>query len=159
QLDSDDLLEPTAVEKWLWFLESHPEFAFGHGYTVGFGAQEYLWTKGFHNGKAFLDESLAEVTGIIRTRVHQAVGGDDETNRDGMEDVDFWLHCASLGYWGGTIPEHLNWYRRRPSHSDRWPNQVADRMQAFRSQLRQRYGALWEGGFPEIEPRWHEPNA
>ena len=25
QLDSDDLLEPTAAEKWLWFLVSHPE--------------------------------------------------------------------------------------------------------------------------------------
>src|SRR6266852_2104918 len=26
QLDSDDLLEPTAVEKWVWYLESYPEF-------------------------------------------------------------------------------------------------------------------------------------
>jgi hypothetical protein len=159
QLDSDDLLEPTAVEKWLWFLESHPELGFGHGYTVGFGAQEYLWTKGFHNGKAFLDENLAEVTGMIRTRVHQAVGGYDEANRDGAEDYDFWLRCAGLGYWGGTIPEHLNWYRRRRSHGDRWPNLVAAQLQVFQSQLRQRHGALWEQGFPEIEPRWHEPNA
>lgn len=23
QLDGDDLLEPTAVEKWFWYLESH----------------------------------------------------------------------------------------------------------------------------------------
>jgi GT2 family glycosyltransferase len=159
QLDSDDLLEPTAVEKWLWFLESHPEFGFGHGYTVGFGAQEYLSTTGFHNGKAFLDENLAEVTGIIRTGVHQAVGGYDEANRDGAEDYDFWLRCAGLGYWGGTIPEHLNWYRRRRSHGDRWPNLVAAQLQVFQSQLRQRHGALWERGFPEIEPHWHEPNA
>jgi GT2 family glycosyltransferase/exonuclease VII small subunit len=159
QLDSDDLLEPTAVEKWLWFLESHPEFGFGHGYTVGFGEMEYVWTKGFHNGRACLDESLAEVTSIVRTRLHRAVGGYDESNRDGMEDVDFWLRCASLGHWGGTIPEHLNWYRRRRSHADRWPNQAPDRAQAFRRQLRQRYGGLWEGGFPEIAPRWHEPNA
>ncbi|MGB9830747.1 MAG: glycosyltransferase family 2 protein, partial [Fervidicoccus fontis] len=50
QLDSDDLLEPTAVEKWLWFLESYPEYGFVKGYSVGFGAQEYLWQKGFHNG-------------------------------------------------------------------------------------------------------------
>ena len=39
QLDSDDLLEPTAVEKWAWFLESYPEFAFVKGYGVGFGAR------------------------------------------------------------------------------------------------------------------------
>jgi glycosyltransferase involved in cell wall biosynthesis len=28
QLDSDDLLEPSAVEKGAWFLESYPEFGF-----------------------------------------------------------------------------------------------------------------------------------
>lgn len=26
QLDSDDLLEATALEKCFWFLESHPEY-------------------------------------------------------------------------------------------------------------------------------------
>lgn len=28
EIDSGDLLEPTAVEKWLWFLSSHPECSF-----------------------------------------------------------------------------------------------------------------------------------
>ena len=27
QLDSDDLIEPTAIEKWSWFLESYPEYS------------------------------------------------------------------------------------------------------------------------------------
>ena len=27
-LDSDDMLEPTAAEKWFWFLETHPEQSF-----------------------------------------------------------------------------------------------------------------------------------
>ena len=47
-LDSDDLLEPTAAEKWWWFLESYPEFAFVKGFSVGFGAMQYLATTGFH---------------------------------------------------------------------------------------------------------------
>ena len=75
QLDSDDLLEPTAVEKWVWFLESYSEYAFTKGYSVGFGAQEYLWQKGFHNGKDFLEENIVAVTSMIRTAVYTAVGG------------------------------------------------------------------------------------
>ena len=30
--------EPTAIEKWLWFLDNHPEYAFVKGYSVGFGS-------------------------------------------------------------------------------------------------------------------------
>ncbi len=159
QLDSDDLLEPAAVEKWYWFLESYPEFAFCKGYSVGFGAQEYLWQKGFHNGASFLDENLVESTSMIRQAVHQDVGGYDETNRDGLEDWDFWLRCASSGYWGGTVPEYLDWYRRRPNDSHRWGNWDKSKHQRnFLARLRKRYPRLWKGGFPKIQPRWHTPN-
>ncbi|MBI3245236.1 MAG: glycosyltransferase [Deltaproteobacteria bacterium] len=159
QLDGDDLLEPTAVEKWVWFLESYPEFAFVKGFTVGFGAQEYLWTRGFHDGGAFLEENLIAPTSAIRTSVHTAVRGYDEENRDGLEDWDFWLRCAHVGYWGGTVPEYLDWYRRRPRHVDRWTNwDNGDRQRAFHASLRQRYAHLWNGGFPQIQPRWHMPS-
>lgn len=154
QLDSDDLLEPTAVEKWVWYLESYPEFAFVKGYTVGFGAQEYLWQQGFHDGRVFLEENSVAPTTAIRTAVHSAVGGYDETIRGGLEDWDFWLRCASYGYWGGTTPEYLDWYRRRPAHSDRWTNwDNAKHQRAFHARLRQRYPHLWKGGFPQIHLR------
>ncbi len=100
QLDSDDLLEATAAEKWLWFLESYPEYGFVKGYTVGFEARTYLWQKGFHSGKAFLEENIVAATSMIRTAVHDAAGGYDETFRGGLEDWDFWLRCASHGQWG-----------------------------------------------------------
>jgi glycosyltransferase involved in cell wall biosynthesis len=159
QLDSDDLLEPTAIEKWLWFLESYPEYGFCKGYSVGFGAQEYLWDKGFHNGKEFLDQNLVDPTSMVRRGIHAAVGGYDDANRQGLEDWHFWLRCASFGYWGGTIPEYLNWYRRRPSHTDRWTNwDHGERQRAFHAQLRQTYPGLWNGGFPQIGLRWHMPN-
>ncbi len=154
QLDSDDLLEPTAVEKWLWFLESYPEYAFATGYSVGFAAREYLWQTGFHDGAAFLEDNPVDITSAHRTAVHRAVGGYDETIRHGFEDWDFWLRCASQGYWGGTVPEYLDWYRRRESHQDRWANwDAGGHRRAFRSGLRQKYPALWNGGFPRITPR------
>jgi glycosyltransferase involved in cell wall biosynthesis len=150
QLDSDDLLEPTALEKLFWFMESHPTFAFAKGYTVGFGAESYVWVNGFHYGDAFLEGNKAGITAIVRQRVHQEVGGYDEANREGLEDWDFWLNCANRGYWGGTIHEPLSWYRRRPAHGDQWGNwDGGDREESFRRELQRRYPDLWTGAFPK----------
>ena len=52
-LDSDDLIEPATLEKCFWFLQSHPEYDFVNGFSVGFGAKEYLWTKGYHDREEF----------------------------------------------------------------------------------------------------------
>ncbi len=145
QLDTDNLLEPTAIEKWLWLLESYPEFAFVKGYSVGFDANEYLWERGFHNGGVFLEHNLVDITGAVRRSVYEAVGGYDETIRGGLEDWDFWLHCASEGYWGTTLPEYLDWYRRRENHGDRWETwDGGEREAAFRKKLCQRYPRLWD---------------
>ncbi len=157
-LDSDDLLEATATEKWLWFLQSHPEYGFVKGYTVGFGAQQYLWKNGFHNGSGFLDENLVAATCMVRRSVFKATGGFDEVTRGGLEDWDFWLHCAHKGFWGSTIPEYLDWYRRRVNHVDRWANLSEQRRLDFREELRIRYPGLWKNGFPQIQLRHHLPN-
>lgn len=149
QLDSDDLIEPTTIEKCAWFLESFPEYAFVKGYTVGFGSQEYLWCKGFHLAAQFLEHNLATATAMIRRNVHSQAGGYDEAIRGGMEDWDFWLRCAAQGFWGSTIPEYLDWYRRRDSHGADWANlNEGPRQIAFHQALRQKYPALFSGGFP-----------
>ena len=159
QFDSDDLLEPTAIEKWLWFLVSHPEFAFVKGYSTGFDAQEYLWHhKGFHRPDDFLIENSVDPTSMVRKSTHQAAGGYDASNRDGLEDWDFWLRCADVGLWGATIPEYLNWYRRRPSHNDRWSTwDVGEVQRNFEAGLREKYARLWRDGMPHIQPRPHIP--
>lgn len=149
QLDGDDLIEPTTIEKCAWFLESHPEFSFVKGYTVGFGAQQYLWSKGFHHNEEFLVNNLATATAMVRKETHARVGGYDEDIRGGAEDWDFWLRCANRGLWGSTIPEYLDWYRRRDSQSADWPNlDHGARQTAFRQELRQKYPALFTDPFP-----------
>ena len=123
------------------------------GYSVGFDAHEYLWQQGFHNGTVFLEENPVDATSAQRTAVHRAVGGYDETIRGGLEDWDFWLRCANHGQWGATLPEYLDWYRRRDSHTDRWSNwDGGERQRVFRDGLRRKYPALWNGGFPKIAP-------
>ncbi len=159
QLDADDLIEPTTLEKCAWYLHSHPGAAFVKGWNVGFGAKEYLWTKGFHDGAGFRDDNLATATAMVRRSVHEDVGGCDETIRAGMEDWDFWMRSASLGYWGGTIVEYLDWYRRRDNQHDDWANLKLDsRRQEFAARLRAMYPAVFEqGGFPAVPPHWPKP--
>ncbi len=155
-LDADDLIEPTTLEKSFWCLVSQPGYAFANGWSVGFGAREYLWSKGFEEGPAFLHGNIVTTTAMLRKSRFEAVGGHDETLRDGFEDWDFWLRCADRGFWGATIPEFLDWYRRREDHGDRWSTwQHAERIEAFRKTLRERYPRLDRLGFPEARPRWH----
>jgi glycosyltransferase involved in cell wall biosynthesis len=154
QIDDDDLLEPTAVEKWSWFLESYPEFSFAKGYTVHFGDHEYLWDRGFSETAGFLEANLVNPTCAVRKAIHQAVGGYDEYDRGGLSDWDFWLRCANFGYWGGTVPEYLDWYRRRRMHCDRWPDfDMGERQRAYGEKLRSKYLRLSKGSFPIIKPR------
>jgi glycosyltransferase involved in cell wall biosynthesis len=149
QLDSDDLLEPTAAEKWWWYLDSHPEHSFVSGFSVHFGAIEALWTGGFHEALAFLDGNRVDATCLVRTAVHQALSGYDELNRGGLEDWEFWIRAASQGFWGGTIPEFHDWYRRRGDHRHAWPNWDDRGGEAgFRQRLREKYPSLWSEGFP-----------
>ena len=112
-LDSDDMVEPTYLEKAVWFLDSNPEFAFCNSYSVVFGEREYLWTTGFERGKAYLYANSGPPISVIRHSAYADCGGFDESIRIGHEDWDFWLAMAKAGHWGYTIPEYLQWYRKR----------------------------------------------
>jgi glycosyltransferase involved in cell wall biosynthesis len=110
-LDSDDLLEPTFLEKAIWFLESQPAFAFCNSWTIYFGKRQFLSTAGFERGKEFIKANSGPPISVIRQEAYKAAKGFDETIQFGHEDWDFWLIMAMAGYWGYTIPEYLEWYR------------------------------------------------
>lgn len=141
-LDSDDLLEPTAAEKWYWLLKTNPDYSFVKGYTVGFGAFNYLWVRGFFQRKQFLRENLVDVTSLVRKEVVESVEGFDETLKTGFEDWEFWLKCANSGYWGATIPEYMNWYRRKENATSRW--QAFNSPASFLKMVQKRYPRLFQ---------------
>src|SRR5205823_613477 len=96
-----------------------------------------------------LRENLVEPAAMIRRDVYLAIGGHDERIRDGLEDWDFWLRAADHGHWGVTVPEFLNWYRRRPGPHRGWSNlDDRRRRRAFRRDLRRKYPRLWRSGLP-----------
>ncbi len=147
-LDSDDLIEPTALEKMAWCLESYPEFGFCKGFTVWFGAQQHLNTSTFDAGELFLNRNMVTITAMVRRKLALSHGGFDESLVTGLEDWDFWLKQASHGHWGRTIPEPMDWFRRRQLHSDRWSAWTQKGVQAMRQELRRRYPDLYTRGFP-----------
>ena len=151
-LDSDDLIEPTFLEKCIWRLHAMPQLAFTKGFTVGFGASHYIWRNGFHDREIFLRENRVDPTSLVRAAVCREIGGFDETIREGLEDWDFWLHAADCGHWGDTITEPLNWYRRRNGHEDRWRNlKKESRREQMAQKFRDRYPRLWRDGFPKVD--------
>jgi glycosyltransferase involved in cell wall biosynthesis len=152
QLDDDDLIEPTAIEKLYWYLESHPEHAVVSSWTIGFDGQQYLWQRGFERGAEFLDENQVTAMALMRRATHAAMGGYDERMRGGLEDWEFWLRLAAHGHWGGTVPEYLGWYRRRTDHSDRWAHLSCEQQAQFRAEFTQRYAGLRDA-FPKSTPQ------
>lgn len=160
QVDADDLAEPTYVEKCLWFLRTNPQFAFVKSYTTAFEGQCYSWFQGFEEGPRFLKENLVHVQALIRKSTWEAVGGFDETNRGGLEDWEFWLACAEKGLWGSTIPELLEWYRRRPNNQENWPNWCDPaKREAFVANLHKRYPRIFADAkhFPKPQRHWAGP--
>jgi glycosyltransferase involved in cell wall biosynthesis len=146
-LDSDDLIEPTTLEKSVLHLTCNPAFAFVKGWTVGFAAENYLWARGFHERERMLRQNLVTATTTVRTSVLEAAGGFDETIRGGMEDWEFWLRCAALGHWGDTIPEYLDWYRRRDNQHASWDNISHDaRREVFLRRVRGAHGRVFGTG-------------
>jgi glycosyltransferase involved in cell wall biosynthesis len=156
-LDSDDLIEPTALEKMAWYLESHPEFGFCKGFTIAFEEQEYLGDVGFESRKLFLSKNPVTITSMIRRKVVEAVEGFDEAMTTGVEDWDFWLRCAAREIWGGTIPEPLDWYRRCRDHSVRWSVWHSRGLKKMRRELKRRYPTVYAKGIPQIAPRVLQP--
>jgi len=114
-LDSDDMIEATFIEKCLWFLESNPGFGFCNTWSVNFGDEEFLWTVGFERGSSHLQANSGPPISVVRREAFEAGGGFDESIRLGHEDWDFWLALAKAGYWGRTLPEYQEWYRKRSS--------------------------------------------
>ncbi|TRZ90677.1 MAG: glycosyltransferase [Rhodocyclaceae bacterium] len=152
-LDSDDMIEPTFIEKCLWFLESNPGFGFCNTWSVNFGDEEFLWTVGFERGNAHLEANSGPPISVVRREAFEAGGGFDESIRLGHEDWDFWLALAKAGYWGRTLPEFQEWYRKRSSGRFHQVMHSESVHQDFEALIARKYASLKESfPVPVIQP-------
>ncbi len=159
QLDADDQLEATCMEKLAWLMATHPGVAFAKGYAVAFGDEPHLSIAGFHDHERFRELNRVTPSVMVRRSVHAEVGGYDESIRDGLEDWDFWVRCAAAGRWGATVTEFLDWYRvRSEGRAQRWADwDSGAREAAFGARLRERHAGAFEGDWPRCAARPHAP--
>ena len=118
-LDADDRLAPTWFERALDVLETRPDVAFVSHWLETFGDEHWKWTPVSCELPALLARNTVNGAALVRRTAFEAVGGYDESMRDGCEDWDFWLRLVERGYRGLIIPEVLFFYRRNAASMSR----------------------------------------
>lgn len=111
-LDADDTLEPTFVEKCVWFLETHPHMAYVYTGVRHFGEVNAVCMDEF-DFNLLKQNNFLTATVMFRKKHFSVIGGYKKHMKCGYEDWDFWLSMGERGYFGSLIPEPLFNYRRR----------------------------------------------
>ena len=118
-VDADDKLAPQWFEKGLRVLEERPEVAFVSHWLETFGDEHWTWTPERCDLPSLLARNAVNGAALVRRTAYDAVGGYDESMREGCEDWDFWLRLVERGFPGAIIPEVLFYYRRRSDSMSR----------------------------------------
>ncbi len=118
-LDADDRLEPSMLGKSAAVLDERPEVTFVSHWLRTFGDEVWDWTPTRCDFPALLDTNTVNGAALVRRSALEAVGGFDESMRDGCEDWDLWIALVERGFAGHIIPEVLFHYRRRPDSMSR----------------------------------------
>jgi glycosyltransferase involved in cell wall biosynthesis len=118
-LDADDKLAPTWFEKAIQVLDERPDVAFVSHWLETFGDEHWTWKPERCDLPALLARNTVNGAAVVRREAFEAVGGYDESMRDGCEDWDFWLRLVQRGFEGAIVPEVLFYYRRRSDSMSR----------------------------------------
>lgn len=110
-LDSDDLLEPSALEKMCWTIARRANVTFVYSGVVHFGGLEAVSYDEFDADRLHRENFLT-VTCVMRRDAFLELGGQDPALVDSHEDYDFWLRLVEAGYHGVLFREPLFRYRR-----------------------------------------------
>lgn len=112
-LDADDKLAPSWFEKGLRVLDQQSNLAFVSHWLETFGDEHWTWKPEQCDLPSLLARNSVNGAALVRREAFEAVGGYDESMREGCEDWDFWLRLVERGLEGTIIPEVLFYYRRR----------------------------------------------
>lgn len=113
-LDSDDLLNKTALECLYWSLETHPEASFAYSSIVNFGDEEFIWEK-YLTVAAEKKENLISVSSMIKKEDIISVGKFGIKEKAMYEDWNLWLKLLAAGKIPLRVSAPLFWYRKSSS--------------------------------------------
>ena len=118
-LDADDRLAPAWFERAAGVLDAQPQLSFVSHWLQTFGDESWTWTPTSCDLPALLARNSVNGAALVRREAFEAVGGYDESMREGCEDWDFWLRLVERGFRGAIVPEVMFHYRRSPSSMSR----------------------------------------
>lgn len=117
-MDSDDVLEPGALESLNALLASDPGLDCAYPQFRTFGAVETVWDMPLLGPRDMIADQWVPGPGVLMRRsLFDRIGGfcEEEIFRRGNEDWDFWLSAAAKGFTAGRVPVPLYRYRITPS--------------------------------------------
>lgn len=132
-VDSDDLIEPTYVEKAAQILDENEKIGAVYCRADLFGEQTGPWELPDYSLEKMLLDNIVFVTAMFRKQDWEAVGGYRTTMEHGMEDYDFWLSILELDREIYQLPETLFHYRIKPvSRTTRFMTDASVVQQTYR---------------------------
>lgn len=118
-LDADDRLEATCVADLAAAMEAERGAGRDGDISHAYGQQrvlektgETLWAVPDWDPVLLMITNLHPPTALVRRERFEAVGGFDETMREGYEDWDFWLTMAERGWRGLRVRKPVYTWRR-----------------------------------------------
>lgn len=108
-LDSDDIIDPTYIEKCLIVLELNQDIGLVTTYRKDFGVINDELRGAPYEPMELYVNNMVTTAAMFRKQAWEVSGG--YKSNIGYEDWDFWLTLAENGFWGKLLPEFLFSYR------------------------------------------------
>ncbi|MBU0715942.1 MAG: glycosyltransferase family 2 protein [Verrucomicrobia bacterium] len=110
-LDADDKIAPSLLEKAFAVFSTSPDLGIVHSEVQFFGARSGRFELPPYSLTAMLQDNIIHSTALFRKEDWKAVSGYSDELIYGLEDYDFWLSIIELGRGIYKIPEDLIFYR------------------------------------------------
>jgi glycosyltransferase involved in cell wall biosynthesis len=150
-LDADDVLEDAFVERCLTPLQSDSTLAFTYCQTRFFGASSGVSAWPEYDLERLKLSNFINVSALIRADVVRRLPFDPRL-RLGLEDWDFYLGLAELGWAGARVNEPLLRYRRHSeSRSARMATDYASELSAQASIVRKHRALYSAWGYSRLQ--------
>lgn len=108
-LDSDDILNPTFIEKMTILLEANPDISLATSYMETFGVKAGEFNHVPYDPIDLYKNNMVITASEYKKEAWEVSGG--YKSKLGYEDWEFWINLAENGFWGKQIPEKLFKYR------------------------------------------------
>lgn len=108
-LDSDDILDPTFIEKALVALENDPDVDLITSYRQDFGARNGIYEYPDYDPATLINDNMVITAAMFRKAAWEQSRG--YVAGIGYEDWEYWIQLAEKGSWGKTLREPLFRYR------------------------------------------------